>query len=471
MVDDNIKNLDAVMEYLGVYGFEISTMQSALAALERLKEEEFALVLLDVQMPEMNGIQLAAKIREVNPLQQVAMLSCDISRDAIKQSHKAGALEYIDKDTDPEEVLSIVRTYCNRYEEICATVRPTKDKSFNAELLRSVDMIGRTEVMGKVAQKTILLGEANDATVFISGESGTGKELVARALHKRSNRSRGPFIAINCAAIPKELLESELFGSVKGAFTGANENKDGKFVLADGGTIFLDEIGDMPMELQSKLLRVIQERTVEPIGGRSSKKVNVRIISASHKNLAEQVKIGKFREDLMYRILVTDIHLPPLRERTDDIELLVAHFTKIFNKEYGRSAYFQKQTLKILKRYPWPGNVRELENVVEKHIIAATGPAIYPEQLDLKLFQQTTAGLGSITLEDYERHQGADKLQFILDTIEAAGSKAEGARRLGVSPAHLQYLLGQSKAAKIKDQNEKNQLRIEAREVVHPIRT
>jgi len=451
MIDDKIKNLDATRSYLEAHDLMVETMQSPVAALERLKAEEFALVLVDFQMPEMEGDVVALKIREINPLQQVAMYSCDETRAALKLSHKAGAVEFIEKKTPPEEVLAIVLSYCHRYDEICATIRPMKDESFIGKLLTSFDMVGRTEVMGKVAQKIVKLGEASDITVFISGESGTGKELVARALHKRSNRAKGPFIAVNCAAIPRDLLESELFGHVKGAFTGAINAKDGKFILANGGTIFLDEIADMPLELQAKLLRVIQERVVEPVGsGRIGRKVDVRIISASHRNLDECVKEGRFREDLKYRIFVADIHLPPLRERVDDIEPLIGYFTEKFNQQYGKCAFFQKQTMKILKRYAWPGNVRELASVVEKHIVQATGRAIYPEDLDLKLYQPGTSLPGGLTLEEFEEKQNATKLRFILDTIEAAGSKAEAARRLGISPAHLQYMLGQSKAARTK---------------------
>jgi two-component system NtrC family response regulator len=452
MIDDKLKNLGAIKGYLEIHGIEVVAMQSALAALELLKTVEFALVLLDFQMPEMSGDLVAAKIREINPLQQVAMFSCDESRAALKQSHKAGAVEFIEKNTPPDVVLGLVQSYCNRYEAICATIRPTRDKSFNAELLRSLGMVGRCETMGKVGQKIAKLGHASDITVFISGESGTGKELVAKALHLKSDRAKGPFIAVNCAAIPRDLLESELFGHVKGAFTGANEKREGKFVQADGGTIFLDEIADMPLELQAKLLRVIQERTVEPVGSRFSTKIDVRIISASHRSLDECVAAGTFREDLKFRILVADVHLPPLRERIDDLELLVGHFSAIFNEKYGRSCYFQKQTLKILKQYSWPGNVRELASVVEKHIIQSDEPAIYPENLDLKLYQSGASLAGSVTLEKYESQQGAAKLRFIMDTIEATGgNKAEAARRLGVSPAHLQYLLGQSKAAKAKE--------------------
>lgn len=448
MVDDKIKNLGATKGYLETNGLEVETTQSPNEALKRIAEDEFALVLLDYQMPEMNGDILAEKIREINPLQQFAMFSCDQTRSAVKNSFKAGAVEFIEKDEQPTTILATILSYCHRYDAVCSTIRPLKDKSFNAELLRTIGMVGRTEIMGKAARKILKLAEANDISVFISGESGTGKELAARAIHDHSKRSNKPFVAVNCAAIPRDLIESELFGHVKGAFTGAIEKKDGKFVLANGGTIFLDEIADMPLDLQAKLLRVIQERTVEPVGSRSSVKVDVRIVTASHKNLEECVSAGRFREDLKYRILVADVQLPPLRDRIDDIELLVGHFTEIFNKQLGTNRYFQRRTLDILKRYAWPGNIRELRNIVEKQISLAEGPAVRPEDLSVNLYKSSSETFGALTLANFEDRQSIDKQNFIQQTIEAAGSKAEASRRLGVSPAHLQYLLSESKSAK-----------------------
>lgn len=456
MVDDNIKNLSATKGYLEANGFEVETTQSPEQALSWITDGEYALALLDVQMPtmSMNGDELAAKIREINPLQQVAMFSCDDSREALKRSHKAGALEFIEKNEKPENILAIVKLYCLRYETVCRTIRSTKNKGQNAEILKSFKIVGKSEAMGKVAHKIQKLGEASDISVFISGESGAGKELVARALHDSSSRHKGPFVAINCTAIPKDLLESELFGHVKGAFTGAIDKKDGRFVQANGGTVFLDEIADMPIDLQAKLLRVIQERIVDPVGSRFSTKIDVRIITASHRDLNERVKQGLFREDLKYRILVADIALPPLRDRVEDIELLVGHFTDVFNRRYKfkPARYFQRRTLEVLRRYAWPGNVRELMNEVEKHMVAADGPAINPESLDLRLYRGVAASAaGTATLEAFELQQGVDKQTFILETIETAGgSKAEAARRLGITPQNLQYLLGESKSAKTK---------------------
>jgi two-component system, NtrC family, response regulator AtoC len=453
MIDDKVKNLDATKIFLEAHGIGVETMSSPIAALERLKTEEFPLVLLDVDMPEMDGQQALVQIRKINPLQQVAMFSCVDSRDTLKFCYETGAVKFIEKSTPPEELLALVNTFCLRYEEACATIRKERSPNFVSQLLSSIGMVGKSDVMGRIGQKVLKLGQAGDVTVFISGESGTGKELVAQALHKASDRAKGPFIAVNCAAIPRELIESELFGHVKGAFTGAINAKDGKFVLADGGTIFLDEIADLPLDLQAKLLRVLQERTVEPVGGgRFSKKIDVRVISASHKNLDACVKAGTFREDLKYRVVVSDIHLPPLRERTEDIEPLIAHFTEVHGRRNGRSCRFQRQTLKILKRYPWPGNVRELSSVVQRHMIEASGPLITPSDLDLKLYQ-SIAGHSHVTLEEFDNQQSAEKLRFLEDVVEAAGSKAEAARRLGISAAHLQYLVGPSKAAKQKERS------------------
>ncbi len=432
------------------------SFSSPLEALSLILKDEYALVLLDFQMPEMNGDELAAKIREINPLQQVAMFSCDDCRDALKKSHKAGALEFIEKSEKPETILSTIQLYCHRYDAVCRTIRPTKDKSENAQLLKSLNIVGKSEVMGKVAHKIQKLGEASDISVFISGESCSGKELVARALHDTSSRRKGPFVAINRAALPKDPLESELFGHAKGAFTGAFDKKDGRFALANGGTIFLDEIAELPMDLQAKLLRVVQERVVQPLGARSSINIDVRIITASHQNLNEQVKQGFFREDLKFRILVADIELPPLRDRVEDIELLVGHFTDYFNLYYKfrPARYFQRRTLDVFRKYSWPGNVRELINVIEKHMIQANEPAIAPEHLNLGLYQGVAAmGAGGLNLEGFELKQGQDKQSFVLESIEAAGgSRTEAARRLGVTPQHLQYILGESKSAKTKKQ-------------------
>lgn len=446
MLDDDLKNIKATKGYLEINGYDVSAVQSPDEALQLLKKEEFALVMLDFQMPT-KGNSVARMIREINPQQQVTMYSCDYSRTALKESYEAGAVDFIEKNSQPQEILHKVQTYCNRYDELLKTIRPTRNKSENRRVLDSVGMEGQSPEMAEVALKIQKLAAAGNVSVLIQGESGTGKELVAQALHTLSPRSKGKFIAINCAAIPKDLLESILFGHKKGAFTGAIVDQEGKFAAADGGTLFLDEIGDLPLDLQAKLLRVLQERVVEPLGSRLSRKVDVRLICASHKKIDDLVKQGHFREDLMYRIKVTEIELPPLRKRIEDIEILVAHFTASYNKKYGFNRHFQQRTLDVLKRYSWPGNVRELAAVVEKHLIQASGPIVRPEDLDLKLYEADPSS--SLTLEALEDQQSRAKIAHIQQIIEdVGGNKAEAARRLGVKPTHLQYLLNQSKAAK-----------------------
>lgn len=259
LVDDDAKNLKATQTFLKSYGYDVETTTSPLTAIEMVKADEFALALLDFQMPEMMGDQLATMIRQLSPHQQMAMYSCDLSREAVKTSMKAGAVDFIEKSMPTNEFLKAIEGFCNRYEEAFRTIRAGKNKSENRVLIDSVDMVGQSKPMADLALMIQKLAAASDTSVLIRGESGTGKEMIARALHKLSSRASYPFIAINCAAIPKDLLESELFGHVKGAFTGATDNKEGKFKQANGGTIFLDEIGDMQIELQAKLLRVIQE--------------------------------------------------------------------------------------------------------------------------------------------------------------------------------------------------------------------
>ncbi len=442
MLDDNLKNLSATKQFLEVNGYEVETTSVIEKALELIRENEYALVLLDFQMPAMNGDLVAVKIHEISPLQQIAMFSSDQSREAIKKSHRAGAVEFIDKNGDPDDLLTTIATYSARYERICKTIRPLKDKNENAELLGSLKMTGRSEVMAEIALKIKKLGEANDISVFISGESGTGKELVAKALHATSSRAKKPFIAINCSAIPAQLLESELFGHAKGAFTGATDHKLGLFVQAQGGTVFLDEISEMPIELQAKLLRVLQERVVTPVGGKMPVKLDIRIISASHRGLEAQVASGRFREDLMYRIKVADIHLPPLRERKEDIEPLIGFFTEHFGKSRTSRVRFLRSTLDILKAYSWPGNVRELSNFVERSLVECSHAAVRVEDLDRRMFASHENTQPSFRdLDAFDQNQRRAKFEFIQDVIDKSDSKAEAARTLGVSPTNLQYLL------------------------------
>jgi two-component system NtrC family response regulator len=442
IVDDDLKNIKAVRGYLQRCGYEVAVCQNVSESMEVLSKGEYALVLLDYHMPETMGDVAASVIREKFPNQQVAMFSCDLSRDAVKQSLRAGAIDFIEKSSSPEEILSRVKLYCERYETILRTIRKTSsnNKSENQKLIETLGLVGQSPQMAELALKVHKLAAVSDVSVLVRGESGTGKERIAKALHELSSRRLKPFIAINCAAIPRELLESELFGHKKGSFTGAVNDREGKFVAANGGTIFLDEIGDMPLELQAKLLRVLQERIVEPVGATVSKKIDVRVVSATHKNLESLVVQGTFRADLMYRLNAVEVAIPALRERLDDLESLVEHFTEAFNKKYGTNKYFQRRTLEILRKYTWPGNIRELDNIVEKHLVECDD-IVSPEDIDLSLYNGTNVVPTETKLDQFEELQHKAKIEFIQKTIQQVGTKAEAARRLGIKPSLLHYIL------------------------------
>lgn len=442
IVDDDLKNIKAVRGYLQRCGYEVAVCQNVSEAMDFLNKDEYALVLLDYHMPETMGDVAASVIREKFPNQQVAMFSCDLTRDAVKQSLRAGAIDFIEKSSSPEEILSRVKLYCERYETILRTIRRagSYNKSENQKMIETLGLVGQSSKMAELALKVHKLAVVSDVSVLVRGESGTGKERIAKALHELSSRRMKPFIAINCAAIPRELLESELFGHKKGSFTGAVNDREGKFVAANGGTIFLDEIGDMPLELQAKLLRVLQERIVEPVGATVSKKIDVRVVSATHKNLESLVAQGTFRADLMYRLNAVEVAIPALRERLDDLEPLVEHFTESFNKKYGTNKYFQRRTLEILRKYSWPGNIRELDNIVEKHLVECDD-VVSPEGIDLSLYNGTNIVPTETKLDQFEELQHKAKIEFIQKTIQQVGTKAEAARRLGIKPSLLHYIL------------------------------
>ncbi|MDZ4660402.1 MAG: sigma-54 dependent transcriptional regulator [Pseudomonadota bacterium] len=442
IVDDDLKMLKATQSFLNSNNYEVKTCSSPSEALELLKKEEFALALFDYQMPEMMGDTLASLAHQANPNQQIAMYSCDLSREALKNSMRAGALDFVDKSLAPPELLATVASFCNRYEEAFRTIRPEMSKSENRKLIESVGMVGQSQASAELATRVQKFAAASDTSVLICGESGTGKELVAKALHKLSSRAKGNFVAINCAAIPRELLESELFGHKKGSFTGAIADKVGKFEFANHGTIFLDEIGDMPMELQVKLLRVLQEREIIPVGARNPQKINVRIICATHRNLATLIANGTFREDLFYRINVVHVEIPPLRSRVDDIEPLVAHFTDRYNKKSGKNKFFQRRTLDVFKRYAWPGNVRELEGMVEQHLVISDESMIGPSDLDLKLYGNQVESVSGLTFSKFREMKRSEETDFLKAALqESGGNKTEASRRLDITPNHLRHLL------------------------------
>lgn len=351
-------------------GYQVMTAASGSEALEKLREELPDLVLLDIWMPGMDGLDTLEKIKNLLPHITVIMISGHGTIETAVRSTKLGAFDFIEKPLSLDKVLIAVSN----------ALRMKALYTENEELKRLAgnehELIGDTVVMA-ILREQIMRVAPTDASVLVNGANGTGKELVARSIHYNSQRHDNSFVAINCAAIPEELIESELFGHEKGAFAGALAQKKGKFDLADGGTLFLNEIGDMPLKTQAKVLRILQERSFERVGGTRVVTVDVRIIASTFKNLNEEIRLGQFREDLYYRLNVVPLKVPALRERADDIPLLVQHFINLFYRKEGQEPKrFVPEALEVLKKYQWPGNVRELKNIIERILIMTSGRLI-----------------------------------------------------------------------------------------------
>ncbi len=357
--------------------YEVVEAEDGLAGIELIKKDDFDLILCDIKMPKMDGVEVLEAVKKIKPEVPIVMISGHGDLDTAVNTMRLGAFDYISKPPDLNRLLNTVRIALDRKELVVENTRLKKKVSKNYEMVGESSAIQQIkEMIEKVAP--------TEARVLITGPNGTGKELVAHWLHQKSDRSGGPMIEVNCAAIPSELIESELFGHVKGAFTSANKDRAGKFEAANGGTIFLDEVGDMSLSAQAKVLRALQENKVQRVGSDKDIKVDVRVIAATNKNLKEEIAQGRFREDLYHRLAVILIMVPPLNERREDIPLLVEYFTQKIADEHGTARKkFSDKALKKLKEYDWTGNIRELRNVVERLIIL--GDAEVTEE-DVKLF-------------------------------------------------------------------------------------
>lgn len=356
--------------------YEVEEAQDGLEGMEKIKDEDYGLVLCDIKMPKMDGIEVLEAIKKIKPETPVVMISGHGDLDTAVNAMRLGAFDYISKPPDLNRLLNTVRNALDRKELVVENTRLKKKVGKNYEMIGSSPSISKIKgIIEKVAP--------TDARVLITGPNGTGKELVAHWLHQKSDRSNGPMVEVNCAAIPSELIESELFGHVKGAFTSANKDRAGKFEAANGGTIFLDEIGDMSLSAQAKVLRALQENKISRVGSDKDIKVDVRIVAATNKDLRAEIEEKKFREDLFHRLAVILIEVPPLNERREDIPLLVEFFTERISQDQGTNKKeFTPEAIDLLKQYDWTGNIRELRNVVERLIILG-GKKVTEEDVQL----------------------------------------------------------------------------------------
>ena len=358
---------------LADYEFEIA--EDGLEGLKIIEQEDLALVVSDIKMPKLSGTDLLKQALQLKPDTTFVMISGHADIDTAVDCLKDGAYDFISKPIDINRLITSVKNALDkRILQKTNQILNVENSTLKKKVNKKYQMIGNSPALKKI-QDMIEKVAASDARVLITGPNGAGKELVAHSIHSQSNRSKGPMIEVNCAAIPSELIESELFGHVKGSFTGAIKDKQGKFELADNGTIFLDEIGDMSLVAQAKVLRALQESKVSPVGSDKEIKVDVRVLAATNKNMQAEIASGKFREDLYHRLSVIEIYVPSLDERKEDIELLVQHFSKIISEEHGTvQKSFNVEAIKSLENFNWTGNIRELRNVVERLIILGSNP-------------------------------------------------------------------------------------------------
>jgi DNA-binding NtrC family response regulator len=440
LADDEEKILKTLGRALREEGHDVVTTPSGVAAGRLLVERAFDLLVIDYLMPDRTGLEVIRELVQTAPEGErpaIVMMTAHGTVESAVEAMKLGARDYLQKPFDVDELIVTVRRLLE--EERTRTglryLLSERDAEFN-----HYGLVGRSRAVLEVIQRAELVAESR-STVLITGETGTGKELVARAIHARSGQRDMPLIKVNCAAIPETLLESELFGHVRGAFTGASFTKKGRFALADGGTIFLDEIGTVSTAVQAKLLRVLQDREFEPLGSERTHRVDVRVIAATNRDLRQLVSGGKFQEDLYYRLNVIPIAIPALRERREDIPLLVEHFLRRFARNSGkRIEEVEPVVLDELTRYDWPGNVRELENTIERAVVLATGPRLSRQTIWLMgAVAPPTSGLPSARLHANLEWAERETIRRALD--QAGGVKKDAAELMGISQRALSHYL------------------------------
>src|SRR2546425_3621367 len=435
IVDDEPGVRTALTGVLHDEGYSVEAVSSGEACLERVPGGPVDLIVLDVWLPGMDGLATLARLRERQVDAQVVLISGHGNIESAVRAIKMGAFDFVEKPLSLEKTVLVVGNALRQRR------LEAENRALRAVVDRHQTMIGESYAMRQLREQVAMAAPTN-GRVLIYGENGTGKELVARTVHALSRRRAAAFVEVNCAAIPEELIESELFGHVRGAFTGAVADRRGKFEVADGGTMFLDEIGDMSLKTQAKVLRVLQEQVMEPVGGTNRIRVDARVVAATNKDLQAEIKAGQFREDLYFRLNVIPVFVPPLRERQDDIPLLADHFMADFEQEYGRRLKrLDAGALKTLQRYNWPGNVRELRNVIERLMIMVPGDAISTSDLsflDPAAFARTDAPAPAG--ERQTLHEARDQFErdLILRTLaEQQGNMSRTAEVLGVERSNL----------------------------------
>ncbi len=437
LVVDDDPNICAVLQGLLVRkGFSCITASDVDQAERIIEKENLASVITDLKMPGRSGMDLIDICRREKPGMPVIMITAHGDVDTAVQAMRAGAYDFITKPLDETELLNVVRKALGEAEanrDLVSTFFEDSEEPFPG-------FVGASPAFADIINTIKKIGPT-DSSVLITGETGVGKELVARALHLTSKRAKKPFIKVNCAAIPETLVESELFGHEKGAFTGAVVSKPGRFELADGGTLFLDEIGEVPVHVQVKLLTALQDHSFERVGGISTLNVDLRVVAATNRDLAADIEEGRFRSDLYYRLNVVPIHVPPLRSRIEDMDLQINYFLEKFGEKHGRpNVSLAPEVMAAFAAYQWPGNVRELENIVERMILLSEGDVLGPELLPAEIGQteQVTSDSGSLT-DTVDGLAAATEKQMIMNALEKTGNnRTKAAELLGVSRRTLQ---------------------------------
>jgi two-component system response regulator HydG len=433
VVDDDRAHRTMLRTLLGGWGYSVEEADDGARAIERVHEKPYDLVLMDVRMVEMSGLEALPEIKRFNPAIPVIIMTAYSSVETAVAALKKGAYDYLTKPLDFDELrLALERAMDHgRLKEENRALKESLGKGFNTG-----EIIGRSRAMVELLE-TVAMVAPTEATVLITGESGTGKELIAGAIHFNSPRRENHFIKVNCAAITETLLESELFGHEKGAFTGADRRKEGRFKLAHGGSLFLDEISEMSVAMQAKLLRVLQEKEIQRVGGEEVIKVDVRVMAATNKDLREEIEAGRFREDLYYRLNVLTLPVPALRQRAEDIPLLAQHFLETFAEKNRKPIKgFSPQAMDRMVRYNWPGNVRELMNAVERSVILCRSEYISEVDFPLSVLDATAQEQEMVKGEEMPVDLPLEEVEkvTILNTLESAGgNKSETARRLGIT--------------------------------------